>query len=307
MAEITAAAIAKLREQTGAGMMQCKQALVEANGDMEEAKVILRKKLGDKAAKRGAERTAAEGLVLAKIGESRTTGAMLELNCESDFVAKNDDFKNLGRTLLAKLMSFEAGSAPADREAFLAADHEGKTVEAYINEAAGPIGEKVALGRFVRFDAPEGNTVALYVHNPGGSGEEGGKIGALVELTGADSAALSTLGKDVAQHITAANPQYLTEGDVEEAILDKEREIARDQAANDPKMAGKPEKAIEAMVNGRVRKFLEETVLLKQAYVRDPAKSIEAVVSDVPGATLVRFVRFRVGETALDQPEADEA
>jgi translation elongation factor Ts len=197
MAAITAQAVAQLREQTGAGMMQCKQALTEADGDIEQAKVILRKKLGDKAMSRGAERTASEGLVMAQVSDNDRIGALVELNCETDFVARNEDFKALARKLVEKILSYPAGTVPTSQEAFLSDTMEGgMTVEQTINDAAGPIGEKVALGRWKRFGAPEGNLVSAYVHNPGGSGSEGGKIGVLVELTGADVVLMAKNGTD---------------------------------------------------------------------------------------------------------------
>jgi elongation factor Ts len=297
MAAITAQSVAQLREMTGAGMMQCKQALTEADGDLEEAKVILRKKLGDKATSRGAERTASEGLVMAKVSENGRIGAIVELNCETDFVARNNDFKTLNRKLVDKVLSYAAGTVPTSTEAFLNDTMEADmTVSQVINDAAGPIGEKVALGRFERFGAPEGNVVVAYVHNPGGSGDEGGKIGVLVELTGADADKLAEIGRGIALQVTSLNPLYLSEADVPAEMLEQEREIARAQAANDPKMAGKPAQAIESMVNGRVRKRLEEIVLLNQAYIRDDKKTISAFVKETPGASIVRFVRFKVGE-----------
>lgn len=305
MAAITAQAVAQLREQTGAGMMQCKQALTEAEGDIEQAKVILRKKLGDKAASRGAERTAAEGLVMARVSDTGRVGAMVELNCETDFVARNEDFKGLLRKLVEKVISYPAGTVPTSTEAFLNdAWENGQTVAQIINDAAGPIGEKVALGRWERFGAPEGNVVASYIHNPGGAGSEGGKIGVLVELTGADAAKLEELGRAVALQIASLNPQYLNESDVPAEVIEQEREIARAQAANDPKMAGKPEQVIESMVGGRVRKRLEEIVLLNQPYIREDKKTVGALVKETSGASIVRFVRFKVGENA---PKAQEA
>jgi elongation factor Ts len=242
-------------------MMQCKQALTEAGGDMDEAVTILRKKQVVKTEGRSG-RTAAEGIVMAAVTDTRRVGVLVELNCETDFVARNDDFRALAQRLARRIAAYGPGTVPTSLEAFLADPFDGTgggpTVAETITEAAARIGEKVALGRFERFGAPEGNVVGSYVHNPGGSGEDGGKIGVLVEVTGADEAASTTLAREIALHVASANPQYLSEGDVEPAILDKEREIARAQAANDPKMAGKPEKAIESMVNGRVRKFLEK-------------------------------------------------
>jgi elongation factor Ts len=305
MAAITAQAVAQLREQTGAGMMQCKQALTEADGDIEQAKVILRKKLGDKAMSRGAERTASEGLVMAQVSDNDRIGALVELNCETDFVARNEDFKALARKLVEKILSYPAGTVPTSQEAFLSDTMEGgMTVEQTINDAAGPIGEKVALGRWKRFGAPEGNLVSAYVHNPGGSGSEGGKIGVLVELTGADAAKLEELGRAVALQIASLNPQYLNESDVPAEVIAQERDIARAQATNDPKMAGKPEQVIESMVSGRIRKRLEEMVLLNQPYIREDKKTVGAFVKETPGASIVRFVRFKVGENT---PKAQEA
>lgn len=307
MAEITARAVAELREKTGAGMMECKKALTEANGDLGEAVTILRKKSKGKVEGRSA-RQAAEGLVMAHVTDTRRVGVLVELNSETDFVARNDDFRALARRLAQKVVAYGPGAVPTSLEALLADTMDGgASVAETITEAAGRIGEKIQLGRFERFGAPQGNIVGAYVHNPGGSGDEGGKIGVLVEATGADEETLATLTREVALHIASANPQYLSEADVAPEILDKEREIARAQAANDPKMAGKPEKAIESMVNGRVRKFLEEAVLLNQAYVRDPAKTIAQVVKETPGASLVRFVRFRVGELQADAADGAEA
>jgi elongation factor Ts len=297
MAEITAAAVNALRQATDAPMMKCKQALIEANGDIEEAKIILRKTLGNKIGEK-VDRVTAEGLVFSRVSEDRRSGALVELNCETDFVARNEAFKALGKTL-AELVQ---GSSADTNDALLATDYSGQKVGDFINESAGPIGERVVLGRFVRFSAPEGNVVAAYVHNPGGSGDEGGKIGVLVELTGEDAATLTALGKDIAQHIAASNPLYLSEADVPEEVILRERDIAIAQASSDPKMAGKPANIIENMVSGRVRKELEAKVLLKQPFVRDPSKSIEAVLG---GSVLVRFVRFKVGEgQAAPAPEA---
>jgi elongation factor Ts len=307
MAAITAAMVNQLRQMTDQPMMQCKAALTEAEGDMQKAVEILRIKMRGKALGKQ-DRKAAEGSVFARISENRRVGAIIELNSETDFVARNDQFRALGKALVEKLTGYADGSAPSDLDAFLADTMEGeKTVGGFVTDSAAPIGEKVALGRFTQYSAPEGNVVSAYVHNPGGSGDEGGRIGVLVEMTGADAEKLANMGREIALHIASANPQYLTEADVEAAILDKEREIARAQAAEDPKMAGKPAQAIEAMVNGRVRKFLEETVLMNQAYVRDPGKTVGAVVKETPGAGVVRFVRFKVGELQADQPVEEQA
>ena len=306
MAAITAAMVNELRQKTGAGMMQCKKALTEADGNIEEAVTVLRKTLGDKAAKRGAERAASEGLVLARVSDNKQIGAIIELNSETDFVARNEDFKALGKSLVARITEFAAGTVPTDLEGLLAAPMGEGTVGSTITDAAGRIGEKVALSRFERFGAPEGNAVASYVHNPGGSGDEGGKIGVLVEVTGGDKDELATLAREIALHVSSSNPAFLSEDEVSAELIEKEREIAKAQALNDPKMAGKPEGAINAMVNGRIRVFLEESVLLKQSYIRDPAITIADLVKKTAGASVVRFVRFRVGETQADAAETEE-
>ena len=197
-------------------------------------------------------------------------------------------------------MSYEPGTVPSELAAFLADTHNGMTVGEYITDAATTIGEKVALSRFERFGAPEGNTVSAYVHNPSGSGDEGGKIGVLVEVSGAEKEAGATLAREIALHISSSNPMVLSEEDVPAEIIAKEREIYAAQAANDEKMKGKPQGAIDAMINGRLRVYLEDTVLLKQSYVRDPAISIDALVKKTPGAGIVRFVRFKVGELQAD-------
>ncbi len=301
MAEITAKAVAELREKTGAGMMECKRALTEAGGDLEEAVTVLRKRLGNKVGGRQG-RTAAEGVIEGLVRDDKRVGVLVELNSETDFVARNEDFRSLAREVAQQTAAYGPGTVPADVEALLKEPHgEGtQTLSDRLTEVAGRIGEKLVLSRFVRFGAPEGNVLGHYIHNPGG------KIGVLVEVTGADEAALAALAREVALHIASANPQYLSEADVEPGLLEKEREIARAQAESDPKMAGKPEKAIESMVNGRVRKFLEETVLLNQAYVRDPARTIGALVKETPGASIVRFARFRVGETQADAASEGE-
>lgn len=298
MAAVTAQMVAQLRERTGAGMMQAKKALVEADGDMDAAITVIRKQSKGKVEGRS-DRAAAEGIVLSVVNDNKTVGVLVEMNSETDFVARNDAFKALARQMAEKVAAYGPGEVPKDLESLLADTMTaggGASVADTITEAAGRIGEKVALGRFERFGAPAGNVVGAYVHNPGGSGDEGGKIGVLVEVTGADESALTNLAREIALHIASGNPQYLSESDVEPAILEKESEIALAQAQADPKMAGKPQQVLDNVVKGRVRKFLEETVLLNQAYVRDPAKSVGQVVKETAGASIVRFVRFRVGE-----------
>ncbi len=297
MAVITAALVNELRQRTSLGMMQCKKALTEADGDLAEAEVILRKSIFGKQGAKAMERTASEGSVFARVSDDKRRGAIIELNSETDFVARNDQFKTIGRALLEKILSYEPGTVPTGLEAFLADSHNGTTVGDYITDASTTIGEKVALSRFERFGAPEGNAVAAYVHNPSGSGDEGGKYGVLVEVGGGgDTNALATLAREVALHVSSANPRYLTEDAIGSEVIDKEREIYAAQAANDEKMQSKPQAAVDAMINGRLRVFLEETVLLKQKYIRDDSLTIDALVKKTPNAGIVRFVRFKVGE-----------
>lgn len=301
MATITAALVNELRQKTGAGMMQCKKALTEADGDLEEAVTVLRKSIGDTQVGKNLTRIAAEGSVFARVSDDKQIGVIIELNSETDFVARNEGFRSLGKSLVARLIEFAAGTVPADLEALLASPMGGSTVGQTITDESAPIGEKIALSRFQRFGAPTGNVVGMYVHNPSGSGDEGGRVGVLVEVSGGeDRDAAATLAREVALHISSSNPMVLAESDVPDEVIAKEREIATAQAMNDPKMAGKPEGAINAMVNGRIRVFLEESVLLKQSYVRDPAITIDDLVKKTSGANIVRFARFKVGELQAD-------
>ncbi len=295
MAQITAATVAQLRERTGLGMMECKKALTETDGDVEAAVDFLRKK----GVKDRGDRVAGEGIVMSHVSADGRTGVLVELNAETDFVARNDDFKGLVRQLVTKLAELPHGEVPATKDAFLSLSLEDGTVADAIKTAVQRIGEKIELGRFARFDAPEGNVVVAYIHSTTGSGADGGRRGVLVETTGADT----TLGKEVAMHISFSKPQFLNEAEVPAEILEKEREIAMAQAENDPKMAGKPANIIESMVTGRVRKELEARVLLKQPYIREPSKSIENLAKEA-GAQVVRFARFEVGENVPKKEDA---
>lgn len=310
MAAITAAAVAQLREKTGAGMMECKKALTEAEGDMDAAVTILRKRLGNKVENRQ-DRAASEGLVLAAVSEDRRIGAIIELNSETDFVARNENFIGLGQALVQKITSFPAGTVPTGLDALLASAHNDKTVGETINDAAAVIGEKIALSRFERFGAPDGNVVAAYVHNPGGAGAQGGKIGVLVELAHADGdpVKMSELAREIALHISSAAPRFLHESEVDASTLDKEREIAAAQISADPKMEGKPQSVIDGAIAGRVQKVLKEMVLHNQAYVRDEKKTITQLLKENGGASIVRFVRFKVGDAQVQTaaPEVETA
>lgn len=291
MAAITAALVAQLRERTGLGMMECKKALTETDGDLEAAIELLRKK----GTKDRGERVAGEGLVMAYVSDDAKTGVLVELNSETDFVARNDDFKSLARALALKTANSSANTV----EALLAEAHDDasaadKTVQGAINAAINRIGEKIELGRFVRFTAPEGGHVTAYVHSTTGAGSEGGRVGVLIETTGDAS---GNVGREVAMHVSFAKPRFLRDEDIDPTVLAKEREIITAQADADPKMAGKPEAAKSSMIEGRIRKFKGEIVLLDQPYVRDDKKTISQLVKETPGAAITRFARFEVGET----------
>ena len=295
---VTAALVAQLRERTGLGMMECKRALTETDGDIEAAVELLRKK----GTKDRGERVAGEGLVMAHVSDDGKTGVLLEMNSETDFVARNDDFKALARALAQKAANSHAETV----EALLAEAHEDAdladpTVAGAINAAINRIGEKIVLGRFVRFAAPENGLVTAYVHNTSGSGNDGGRVGVLVETTGANT---EQVGREIAMHISFAKPRYLNESEVDAATLAHEREIVAAQAENDPKMVGKPDAAKNALIEGRIKKFLGEIVLLNQPYVRDDKKTVAQLVGETPGASVTRFARFEIGEAA---PKASAA
>ena len=281
MAAITAGMVAQLRERTGLGMMECKRALSETDGDLEAAVELLRKK----GVKDKGDRVAGEGLVMAYISDGGTDGALVELNSETDFVARNDDFKALAR-LLAEKSAVGKGSTPDD----VLGD---PGLKGFFDETVRTIGEKIVFGRLTRFSAAPGNTLVSYVHNPGGPSTDGGKIGVLIELSGTD---VAELGREVAMHISFSKPRFLTAADVDAVTVAKEKVILTEQTQADPKMAGKPAQVIEGAVQGRLNKFLGEIVLLNQPYIRDDKKTVGQLVKETAGASIVRFACFQVGE-----------
>ena len=280
MANITAALVKELRERTGAGMMDCKKALVECEGDMEKAIDFLREK-GLAAAAKKAGRIAAEGMVDAFVDENGT-GVVVEVNCETDFVANTDRFKALCRDFAKHI----AAAAPADVEDLLAqkfyADNS-KTVNDLIGEATASIGEKISIRRFERF-VPQNGLVDTYVHM-------GGKIGVMVELACDEvTDEVRQMSHDLTLHIAAAKPQFVRRDEVPTANLEKEREILTQQALNE----GKPAKIVERIVEGRIEKYYKEVCLLEQPFVKDPDTSITKMLNGK--ADVVRFVRFERGE-----------
>ena len=300
---ITAAQINELRKSTGAGMLDCKKALEETGGDFEKAVDFLRTK-GLAAAAKKAGRAATEGMVAAFVADDLKSGVLLEVNSETDFVAKNDKFQafvaSIGQHILA--------TSPADVSAMLAQPFSGdasKSVETYLKESVAIIGENIQIRRFVRFDVDGDGCVGSYIH-------AGGKIGVLVQVsspvvTAANREGLQGFVKDIAMHSAAAAPRYVNQDQVEADVLEREKEIYRAKARE----TGKPENIIEKIIEGQVKKFYSEICLVEQQFVKDTDKSIQQVVKDAGTAagglvTIIRFERFVLGE-GLEKKESDFA
>lgn len=288
---ITAEMVKKLRDQTGAGMMDCKKALTETNGDFEAAVTLLREKGVAVAAKREAK-TASEGLIGSYISDDAKVGAMVEVNCETTFVAKTDEFINLTRNLAAQTANESYACLECLMQAPYAANPT-QTVRDAITEVMGKLGEKIGVARFVRFAVDGAGIVGGYVHL-------GDQIGVLVEI-GADSTSddIASLAKDIAMHIAWSNPDYMKREDIPEDVLAKEREIHRQWAIKE----GKPEKVIDRIVEGRMKDFYSRVCLLEQPFIKDEELTIQALIDNtakkVGGpVTVNRYVRYRVGETA---------
>lgn len=275
----TAKDVMALREMSGAGMMDCKKALTACEGDMDKAMDYLREKSLAASAKKAA-RIAAEGIVSSYVTDDHKVGAIVEVNCETDFVAKTDDFKALVNSV-AKLV---VEKNPADVDELMALDCGDGTVAEVVNRAVAKIGEKITIRRFARM---EGQLVDTYIHL-------GGKIGVIVAAKTADAEKARPAVHDVAMHIAAAKPGVLHRDEVDPADLDKEREILRAQALNDPKP--KPANIIEKMVEGRIAKYYKEVCLLEQPFVKNPDQSIEQMLKEHGDVELVAFVRFEMGE-----------
>lgn len=269
MAAITASMVAELRAKTDAPMMECKKALTEAEGDMDRAEEILRVKLGSKASK-AASRVTAEGIVAAYI--NGTTGAMIELNCETDFVAKNDDFLAFGKDLTQLI----AAQNPADVAALSALTLDGETIEARRSKLIGKIGENMTIRRFKRFAGD--HKLVSYLH--------GTRIGVMVEFTGDEVAA-----KDVAMHIAAMKPVALSSSQVPAELIEKERSIASQKAAE----SGKPVEIIAKMVEGSVQKYLKEVSLFDQVFVKNDKQTVEQMLKSA-NTTVHGFTLYVVGE-----------
>lgn len=285
---ITAAMVKELRERTGAGMMECKKALVESQGDIEIAIEAMRKSGQAKAAKKSG-RIAAEGVVMIEIAPGAQQGVLVEINCETDFVAKDENFASFASAVVRTALAPQARDAAVLSDLPLAGDA-ATTVNAAREALIAKIGENVQLRRLVRFDDAQG---ALYSYR------HGVRIGVVLELVGGNE----TLGRDIAMHIAASNPLCVSADQVPAETLEKEREIFRAQALD----SGKPASIVEKMVEGRVRKFLEEVTLLGQPFVKDPDVTVERLLKQT-GAEVRRFARIEVGEGIEKRTEnfADE-
>ncbi|MGJ5668606.1 translation elongation factor Ts [Rhodococcus aetherivorans] len=274
MANYTAADVKRLRELTGSGMLACKNALADNDGDFDKAVEQLRIK-GAKDVGKRAERSTAEGLVAAK------NGVLIELNSETDFVAKNDEFQALAE----KIVTAAAEAKPADLEALKAVEVDGKTVDTLVQELSAKIGEKLELRRLAVFDGP----VAVYLHKR--ASDLPPAVGVLVEYSGeGDAAARPEAARAAAMQVAALKAKYLTRDEVPADTVENERRIAEETAKNE----GKPEAALPKIVEGRLNGFFKDVVLLEQASVTDSKKTVKALL-DEAGATVSRFVRFEVG------------
>ncbi len=281
---ITAAMVKELRERTASGMMECKRALVEANGDMDLAIENMRKAGLAKADKK-AGRIAAEGLIGAKVSADGKTVAMVDVNCETDFVAKADDFVKYVHDVTGALLT---ASVANDEQLMAMTLENSQTVEETRRALIAKLGENITVRRFEKFHAADGGT-ACYLH--------GNKIGVIVEL-GAENPGL---GKDIAMHIAASKPICVSEDQISPEIIEKEKEIFRAQSAE----SGKPADIIEKMVTGRISKFLAEVTLLGQPFIKDDKQTVGKLVEDKANK-VIRFARFEVGE-GIEKKEEDFA
>ena len=283
MAEITAGMVKALREKTDAPMMECKKALTEAAGDMSRAEEILRVKLGNKASK-AASRVAAEGVVVIHITADRKLGTILEINCETDFVAKNTDFL----AFAGALAGLAADKSPADVAALSALELKGTSVEETRKSLVGKLGENVSLRRFVRVAAK--GRLASYIHG-------GAKIGVMIDVVGGDEA----MAKDLAMHIAASKPVSLSTEQVPANLIQKERDIATAKAAE----SGKPVDIVRKMVEGSVQKYLKEVTLLGQPFVKNDKQTVEQLLK-ANNASVDSFTLYIVGE-GLEKKKDDFA
>lgn len=273
---ISAQQVKELRDATGVGMMDCKEALQEADGDFDEAVSILRKK-GQEVASDRAGKEADEGLVVTSVTADGAAGAIVEINCETDFVARNDDFQSFAGAVADRVLE----EHPVDLDALKTLPYEdGTTVEDELVALTGRIGEKLAIRRFDLIESEDGRVLS-YVH-------PGSKLGVLVDVEG--NGDVEEAGRDVAMQVAALDPIAVTRNEVSEEVIEEEREVAREAALNE----GKPEHVIDQIVEGKLNRFFEDHVLLEQAFVKDSSVSVEEMI-DEAGVEVNRFVRYALG------------
>jgi elongation factor Ts len=320
MAEISAQLVKQLRERTGAGMMECKKALQEANGDLPEAEVVLRKR-GIAGASKKESRSTKQGLISAFIKQRGKSGVLVEINCESDFVARTEDFQTLAADIAAHIAetkprfvrleevteaeraNFKAHEALYEQK--FAKDGGSNTVGEFVKEKIAKLGENINISRFVIYDVEGEGVVGNYIHT-------GSQIGVLLQIATKNQATagkdeFKTLVRDLAMQIAAANPQFVDKSEVPADLLEKERAIQRDRALNE----GKPEKMVEKIAEGRLSKFYEEVCLLEQPFIRENTVTVSELIKTAgsklgDSVTVSRFVRFKVGD-ALDAPDVAAA
>jgi elongation factor Ts len=277
MSAISAQDVNKLRQMTGAGMMDCKKALTEADGDFEKAIEILRKK-GQKVSASRSDRDAKEGSVFIKVSDDRKEAVLIALNCETDFVAKNDEFQSLGKLIADTAYA----NKPADKDALLNLKAGSLSLNEKIVELVGKIGEKVEVSEYIHM---KGETVVPYVH-------AGSKLGVLVSLKGINGKDVTEAGKDVGMQIAAMNPVAVDEKSVDRTLIEKELEIAKAQIIAE----GKPENMVEKIAQGKLNKFFKESTLLHQAFVKDNSKTVAQYLDSVSkGLTVAEFKRVTIG------------
>jgi elongation factor Ts len=274
---ISAQDVNKLRTMTGAGMMDCKKALTEAEGDFDKAIEILRKK-GQKVSASRSDRDAKEGSVFVKVSDDKKEAVLIALNCETDFVAKNDEFQNLGKLIAETAFA----KKPATKEALLAEVVGGLSLNDKITELVGKIGEKLEVSSFIHM---KGEAVVPYIHS-------GSKLGVLVSLKGVNGKDVTEAGKDIGMQIAAMNPVAVNESEVDKTLIEKEMEIAKAQILAE----GKPEHMVEKIAQGKLNKFFKESTLLPQTFVKDNSKTGAQYLDSVTkGLTVVEFKRVAIG------------
>lgn len=284
MADISAKAVKDLRDKTGVGMMECKKALQEADGDMEKAIEVLRKRGAALAAKRS-DREAKEGMILSKTSDGASAGVIVEVNCETDFVAKSDDFIKFAEAVAELALTKKISSV---EDLLNTAMSDGLSVAQAVESLTGKIGEKIEVGRYC-FINSEGSVLVSYIH-------PGSKLATLVEMSPA-GAEVEATGKDIAMQIAAAAPLVINRTEVSKENIEKESEIFRQQALTE----GKPEKIVDKIILGRLEKYYQDVALLEQSYIKDSSKTVTDVLKDLSGSinqevTVKKFLRYQLGE-----------